>query len=151
MKIDGALAAVAAFHRQCGSPVADAPTPLEGDAEAARELAMTLGVLADQTMKSGLAGDMLLLRTGLALEELAEWLLAHADGDLPAAADAWADRAYVILGDAVAAGLPASSLFAAVHASNATKSPSPGGGGKAVKGPGYVPPEIAGALRPSAG
>ena len=151
MKIDDALAAVTAFHRQCGSPVADAPTLLDGDADAARELATTLAALAARTLKIGLSGDVLMLRTGLALEELSEWLFAHAEGDLPAAADAWADRAYVLLGDAVAAGLPASSLFEAVHTSNATKSPSPGASGKAVKGSGYVPPDIDGALRSSGG
>jgi hypothetical protein len=45
------------------------------------------------------------LRTCLLLEELAEWLSAHARRDLVATADAWADRTWVLFGDA--AGLPA--------------------------------------------
>lgn len=92
-------------------------------------------------------GDLLLLRLSLALEELAEWLMAHATGDLVGAADAWADRIYALLGDAVATGLPASQLFEAVHASNLSKSPPTTSGGKAVKGPDYVPPNIATVLR----
>ncbi len=53
------------------------------------------------------------------------------------AADAWADRAYVLFGDAVAAGLPAAELFAEVHRSNMTKEPDSAGTGKAVKRPAY--------------
>lgn len=147
MNLDDAIRSVKEFHRLVGAPVAERPTLLHGDPNAARELATTLAALATRTLEIGMSGDVLMLRTGLAIEELSEWLVAHADGDIPAAADAWADRAYVLLGDAVATGLPAGSLFAAVHASNATKSPAPSGDGKAVKGSGYVPPDIDGALR----
>ena len=83
----------------------------------------------------------------MAIEELAEWLLAHVNDDLIAAADAWADRAYVLLGDAVAAGLPAAELFAEVHASNMTKELVADGTGKARKGAAYRPPELAAILK----
>jgi predicted HAD superfamily Cof-like phosphohydrolase len=62
-----------------------------------------------------------------------------------AAADAWADRAYILFGDAVAVGLPAEKLFAEVHRSN-MKEPDSAGSGKAVKGANYEPPRIADAL-----
>ena len=83
----------------------------------------------------------------MAIEELVEWLLAHARGDLIAAADAWADRAYVLFGDAVAAGLPAAELFAEVHRSNMTKELVADGSGRARKGAAYRPPELAAILK----
>ena len=55
-------------------------------------IASTLAETADAAEN----GDVLLSRAAMALEELAEWVTAHARGDLVAAADAWADRAYVL-------------------------------------------------------
>lgn len=78
----------------------------------------------------------------MAMEELAEWLQAHVNGDVVGAADAWADRAYVLFGDVVAAGLPAAALFDEVHRSNMTKQPDPRRTGKAIKGLGYEPPDL---------
>ena len=91
--------------------------------------------------------ELLLSRTAMAIEELAEWLTAHSDGDLVAAADAWADRAYVLFGDAVATELPAEKLFAEVHRSNMSKEPDSAGSGKAIKGASYNPPRIADVLK----
>lgn len=148
MKIDDALAAVRDFHMGTGSPVADTPRLLSGDRHAAEALVGQLSML-----KSSIAtndGDVLMQRAAMAIEELAEWLLAHAKGDLVAAADAWADRAYVLLGDAVAAGLPAAALFAEVHRSNMTKDLVADGTGKATKGTNYRPPNLA-AILESAG
>ncbi len=113
MNISDAFAAVHDFHRGTGAPIAEQPRLLPGDRLAAETLAGQLS-----SLKSGIdtaGGGMLVQRAAMAIEELAEWLLAHANGDLVAAADAWADRAYVLLGDAVAAGLPAAELFAEVH------------------------------------
>ncbi|HQU43501.1 MAG TPA: hypothetical protein PK867_11865 [Pirellulales bacterium] len=87
----------------------------------------------------------MLLRTALALEELGEWLSAHHRGDLVAAADGWADRAYVLFGDAVTAGLPTSLIFDEVHRSNLSKEPH--ASGKPCKGSGYCPPDIRGVLQ----
>jgi predicted HAD superfamily Cof-like phosphohydrolase len=145
MKIDDAVAAVRDFHMGTGSPVAEQPRLLPGDQLVAKTLAGQLSSL--------LAGinaaddDVLLQRAAMAIEELAEWLEAHANGDLVAAADAWADRAYVLLGDAVAAGLPAADLFAEVHRSNMTKKPVADGTGKARKGHGYSPPNLVAILK----
>lgn len=135
------------FHTKMGAPTADAPTLLPCDREAAASLASRIQDLATQTMEASTNEDVLTRRAAMQLEELAEWLLAHADGNLVAAADAWADRAYVLFGDAVAAGLPAAALFAKVHRSNMTKEPDSANTGKAVKGASYEPPRVRRVLR----
>lgn len=53
------------------------------------------------------------------------------------------DLVYVTEGTAVALGLPYDEAFKAVHASNMTKSMSTDAGGKVMKGPGYVPVDMA--------
>jgi predicted HAD superfamily Cof-like phosphohydrolase len=144
MKIDDAVVAVRDFHMGTGAPVAEQPRLLPGDRLAAETLAGQLSAI-----KTGIAtadGDVLVQRAAMAIEELTEWLLAHVDGDLVAAADAWADRAYVLVGDAVAAGLPAAELFAEVHRSNMTKDLVANGTGKARKGTNYRPPNLAAIL-----
>ena len=113
MQVDDAVAAVRDFHLGTGAPIAERPRLLPGDRLAAETLAGQLSSLKSSINTAG--GGMLVQRAAMAIEELAEWLLAHANGDLVAAADAWADRAYVLFGDAVAAGLPAAELFAEVH------------------------------------
>jgi predicted HAD superfamily Cof-like phosphohydrolase len=148
MPVDDAVTAVKAFHDKIGALTSSAPRLLPGDADRARSFADRVSSLCFQAFGCGIMeGDVLLLRLSLALEELAEWLAAHAKGDLVGAADAWADRAYALFGDAVATGLPAGELFDAVHASNLSKSPPSVSGGKAVKGPGYRPPDVAAVLR----
>jgi len=80
----------------------------------------------------------------MAIEELGEWLSAHGTGDLAAAADALGDRLFILLGDAVATGLPLPEIFERVYDSNSTKLKGVTNGlGKAVKGPGYVAPDLA--------
>jgi predicted HAD superfamily Cof-like phosphohydrolase len=145
MRIDDAVVAVRDFHLGTGSPIADTPRQLPGDRHAAKTLAEQLS-----SLQSGITvadGDLLMQRAAMAIEELAEWLQAHTKGDLVAAADAWADRAYVLLGDAVATGLPAAELFAEVHASNMTKNLVADGTGKATKGANYRPPDLASILK----
>lgn len=135
------------FHTKIGAPVADAPTLLPSDSEAAASLAGRLQDLAAKTMAGSSDADVLSRRAVIQLEELAEWLTAHAERDLVAAADAWADRAYVLFGDAVATGLPTVGLFTEVHRSNMTKEPDSAITGKAVKGKAYQPPKIRRVLR----
>ncbi len=53
-----------------------------------------------------------------------------------------ADLRYVVEGTAVAFALPIDAAFAAVHASNMTKSFDLDKGGKVLKGPGYVAPDM---------
>lgn len=87
-------------------------------------------------------GDELLLRLCLALEEIAEWIEAHLRNDLVAAADAWGDRMYVLMGDAVSTGLPAQNVFDEVHRSNMSKRCKSTNRGKAVKGSSYHRPQL---------
>ncbi len=90
------------------------------------------------------AGKTTLCRAAMELEELAEWLLAHAQANLVGVADALGDRLYLLLGDAVATGLPLAELFSVVHESNMSKLGGVHTGlGKGVKGPGYARPRIA--------
>ena len=142
MEMQDALAMVRRFHCHIGASVADKPQLLPCHTIAARWLALQIEKLS-RTAADGAGDDVLLSRVALALEELAEWLQAHADRDLTAAADAWADRAYVLFGDAVATGLPIESLFAEVHRSNMTKQYGVRTGtGKAYRGPGYRAPDV---------
>jgi predicted HAD superfamily Cof-like phosphohydrolase len=143
MQIQDALEAIRRFHDKMGAPIGARPTLLPGDRAEAARLATAIAELAKLVREKGLPlADLLLLRAAMALEELAEWLDAHVREDLVAAADAWADRMYVLIGDAVVACLPASEIFAEVHHSNMTKEPDSAGRGKAVKGPGYQKPEL---------
>lgn len=111
-------------------------------------IAVRLQVFADETASTAAESrDVLLAHAAMVIEELTEWLTAHERSDLIAAADAWADRAYVLFGDAVATGLPAAKLFAEVHRSNMTKEPDSAGSGKAIKGASYAPPRITDVLK----
>lgn len=133
------LECVRDFHQHVGAPVSVVPRLLECENESASTLANQIRKLISNEVNA--SPDQLTLRTYLALEELAEWLEAHVAGDIIAAADAWADRAYVLFGDAVASGLPASQLFQEVHRSNMSKS-AVGQTGKGIKGKSYQPPNI---------
>ena len=140
MQVDDAIAAVRNFHTATDSPVTDKPCLLPGDQQAAERLAEQL--LAVKSTIDTTDGSVLLQRAAMAIEELAEWLRAHGGGDLVGAADAWADRAYVLFGDAVASGLPAGELFTEVHRSNMSKDLVADGTGKATKGANYQPPNL---------
>jgi len=139
--------AIMQFHNRMGLDVSNTPRLLPCNATNAKLFADRLLDMAREaaTTSQG-TDDLLLSRTALALEEMAEWLLAHAAGDLVAAADAWGDRCYVLLGDAVSAGLPTYGLLVAIHRSNMTKTADPAGG-KPTKGEDYVAPDIKGALQ----
>ena len=142
MNIDDAVDAVRTFHERISAPISQKPCLLPGDPRMAASIAEQLRKVSRSLTPAEIRGDVLASRAMMAIEELTEWLQAHVDDDLIAAADAWADRSYVLLGDAVAAGLPAAELFSEVHRSNMTKEPSPNESGKAVKGPSYLPPDL---------
>ena len=132
------------FHQRIKAPIAATPQTLKCDPASAlmfsgrlTELSKELAAAANGTE------DVLLCRAAMAIEELGEWLAANAKSDLPAAADALGDRLYVLLGDAVATGIPLSEVFEAVHESNSSKLPLVTTGlGKAFKGPDYVAPDL---------
>ena len=85
------------------------------------------------------------LRWHLFSEEVSELGEADADHDIVKMADAIADIVYVLVGTAVVHGIPFDAVFAEVHRSNMTKVNTPDEA-KLVKGPGYEPPDIAGAM-----
>ena len=141
--MDTALNKVREFHRQIGAAVEESPTLLACQAESASEIAAAIRNLLSNCRDRADDGSNLVSRLCLALEELAEWVEAHAAGDLVAAADAWGDRLYVLLGDAVAAGLPADAIFDEVHRSNISKAVSrPGSLGKGTKGSEFRKPRL---------
>jgi predicted HAD superfamily Cof-like phosphohydrolase len=139
-----AIQMVEQLHRHIGAPVADHPCLLPCHQSNASFLGAKLLELRWVATNFGsTTDDPLLLRLAMTLEELSEWLFAHARGDLVAVADAWADSLYVWLGHAVAEGLPAQELVAEIHASNMSKEAGQvSQPGKAVKGPGYRPPNL---------
>lgn len=121
---DSVALMVRKFHEAYGAPVAPAPRMIHPARQA--------------------------LRYELIREELGE--LGRA-ADIIAVADALADLAYVVYGAAIEYGIDLDRVIAAVHASNMTKLGPDGRpiyreDGKVLKGPGYVPPDIAGALAP---
>lgn len=141
--MDATLNEVRKFHRQIGAAVAESPTLLACQAESATEVAVAIRGLLTRCRDMAGGGSDLLSRLCLVLEELAEWIEAHAAGDLVAAADAWGDRLYVLLGDAVAAGLPANAIFEEVHRSNMTKTAAAAGNlGKGTKVASFSPPRL---------
>jgi predicted HAD superfamily Cof-like phosphohydrolase len=115
-----AIDRVREFHRHIGAPIASETQLLPGKPKAADFIGARIGQLG-RLARRGADNDPFLERLALALEELSEWAMAHAEQDLVAAADAWADRAYVLMGDAVSCGLPAQELFEEVHRSNMSK------------------------------
>lgn len=138
------------FHHQIKAPVsAGTPQLLSSDPARASIFSQRLADLSREMADAASNGkDQLLGRAAMAIEELGEWLEAHSKGDLVAAADALADRLYILLGDAVSTGLPLDLLFLEVHRSNLSKlSHVKTGHGKGAKGPSYVRPEITKVLR----
>ena len=149
MEFSNARYLVEQFHKRIGAPVADRPQLLAGNQSSASRLGTQVLNLAKLAARESEGqDDAVLNRAALALEEMSEWLQAHAEGNLTAVADAWADRLYVLLGDAVATGLPIEGLFEVTHQSNMSKAQNITTGlGKAVKLTGFERPQIEKALR----
>ncbi len=85
------------------------------------------------------------LRKQLLTDEVTELFTALDSGDPAAIVQELADVVYTAAGMAYTYNnLPLDAALAAVHAANMTK--QPGADGKAVKGPGFRPPDIAGAF-----
>jgi hypothetical protein len=135
-------------HERIKAPIAATPQTLNCDPASALAFSIRLTKLSkDLASASNGMHDVLLGRAALAVEELGEWLAAHANGDLIGAGDAIGDRFYVLLGDAVASGLPLAEILSEIHRSNMTKFAGVTTGvGRGVKGPAYNPPDIAGVL-----
>jgi RimJ/RimL family protein N-acetyltransferase/NTP pyrophosphatase (non-canonical NTP hydrolase) len=86
------------------------------------------------------------VRRAFLAEEYQEYESAEDAGDRVEIADALADIVYVVYGTALSYEIDLNAVLAEVHASNMTKDAPLEPGGKAVKGPGYRPPDIAGIL-----
>ncbi len=70
---------------------------------------------------SMLTDDLFDFRYRFLQEEITEWSKAQMNGDLPEAADALVDLAYVLHGTALMMGLPWSHLWRTVHEKNMQK------------------------------
>ncbi|WP_417735656.1 hypothetical protein [Rosistilla oblonga] len=133
---------VTAFHRKIGETISESPNLLQHDAALDGHLAQTLRRVIESFNRPSNPKTALTRRALMEVEELAEWIEAHIADDVVAAADAWADRVTVLLGDAVATGMPAQPLLDEVHRSNMTKVAANERTGKGVKRDGYQPPDI---------
>lgn len=140
---------VADFHRKIGETVPQSPKLLDHNADLDRDLARSLRQTLDSFNRHGNLKTQLTRRALMAVEELAEWIEAHDEDDLTAAADAWADRMTVLLGDAVATGMPAEPLLDEVHRSNMTKVAVNAKTGKGTKSESYQAPDIQQILKDS--
>ena len=91
--------------------------------------------------------QILLLRSRLLQEEVAEFTGEASNRNLEGMVDALCDILYVTYGAAVCLGVDLEPIFAEIQRSNMTKD---GGGhdagGKVVKGPQFSPPDIKGKL-----
>ena len=136
------LQLVREFHQRIGETVTESPTLLQHDAECDAELARSLRQIVDSFNRADSLTTQLSRRALMAVEELAEWIEAHVAGDIVEAADAISDRLYVLLGDAVATGLPLERIFDEVHRSNLTKASRAPTTGKGIKGDDFLSPEL---------
>ncbi|MBN2448592.1 MAG: nucleoside triphosphate pyrophosphohydrolase family protein [Phycisphaerae bacterium] len=109
------------FHEKYGAPVGDKPAQI--------------GV-KDR-----------LRRARLIVSEAAEFLDAADTGDFVEMVDALADILVVTYGAAVEMGVDLEPVFAEVQRSNMSKNGGKDAGGKILKGPGFLPPDIPGELR----
>ena len=139
---------VTEFHRSIGEKVAESPELLELNHEADQRLAGSLRGLIATATSDDQSLSHLNRRALMAIEELAEWIEAHLEGDRVAVADAIGDRLYVLLGDAVATGLPVLEIFDEVHQSNMTKRRQEQSTGKGLKGKGFQSPNLQSQLEP---
>ena len=136
------LMRVREFHSHIGESVSNVPRLLDHEPESDHELAQMLRQIVQSFNGRQEKPSQLIRRSLMAIEELAEWIEAHSEADLVSAADAWGDRVYVLLGDAVAAGLPADAIFDEVHRSNMTKFGTNANSGKGIKSDGFHRPDL---------
>lgn len=133
---------VAQFHQLIGAFASSEPRLLPCDRGTAALFAERLRGLCQDIATLVSTEDCLAQRVLMSLEETSEWLEAHAANDLQAAQDAWGDRCYLLLGDAVSGGLAVDSIFQAIHVSNMTKRGVDPATGKAIKSQDYQKPQL---------
>ena len=146
--MDHLIESVSLFHSQIGAPVRQQPSLLPCCPDQAAQISRELYEMIQRYEQFKPGKSEFLLRLLMAVEELAEWAEAHATQDLVAAADAWGDRMYLLIGDAVSCGLPAGYVFEEVHRSNMTKTAGgTSGNGKGIKAEDFEDPRLGELLR----
>ena len=149
MDFQDAIEKVREYHRQYGLPVPDAPQLLPTDGVKATQLSVGLVTLwteirnlpsIQKALLPPTAKEDLLVRLALReLELLGQWLKAHVQGDLQGAGFAWGDRLYLLLREAVAAGLPVEQLFSLTHEVTSSEPPGEGEDGPGQRTSGERP------------
>ncbi|MET0863772.1 MAG: nucleotide pyrophosphohydrolase [Nakamurella sp.] len=115
------------------------------------EFHLAYGLPVRQVPTAAVGADQVELRLALIEEEVGELAAAARADDLVGVADALADIIYVAYGTAHVYGIDLDAVLDEVHASNMTKLGADGrpirrADGKVLKGPSYVPPDIAAVL-----
>lgn len=137
---------VTAFHRGIKAPVGD---PAAIDCKVDLELRVKLIAEEFDELLSALCPKF--GESQFVTEAVESWLNEQralgGEPDPVEAADALADMCVVTIGSAVAWGIPLSEVWDAVHSSNMAKIGGPiRADGKALKPPGWRPPDIADVL-----
>ena len=141
--MDHLVNCVSQFHHHIGGTVRHKPLLLPGCPDEARQISKELYDMIQRYEQSHSDKPEFLRRFLMVVEELAEWTEAHAEQDLVAAADAWGDRLYLLIGDAVSCGLPVNDIFAEVHSSNMTKAVgAKSDSGKGIKSKHFRDPKL---------
>lgn len=140
--MDRQINQVTEFHQRIGESVSKHPCLLQNNSPADIVISERLRAIVHLFVEGQEPPSQLARRALMAVEELAEWIEAHASGDLVAAADALGDRLYVLMGDAVATGMPAEDIFDEVHRSNLTKATANRATGKGIKGDDFKSPNL---------
>lgn len=143
---DDPEALVRRFHRLYGLPVHTDGPGLERES-----LHMRMSLIAEEFAE--LVGAVYGRAARARVEAAYARAVADDDGerDTVAAADALADLVYVVYGMALETGIDLAAVLAEVQRSNMSKLGADGRpvyreDGKVLKGPGYFPPDVAGAL-----
>jgi len=140
MNFEKHLTNARSYHALIGELIAAQPSLLPGNREEAAQMAIELRKISSNF--SCVAENKLVARAAMVVEELAEWIEAHIQEDLIEATDALADRLFLLMGDAVASGLPIEPAYEFVSQSNQTKLANKlSDSGKGVKGYEYECPK----------
>jgi predicted HAD superfamily Cof-like phosphohydrolase len=145
---------VAAFNRMVGAPQGDVRKP-----DATVDMELRLRLIAEEFDELMAALSPAAKPQVTAMDAVNAFMLARAvspqpkEPDLVEVADALADLEYVTIGSAVTWGIPGHAVWEEVHASNLRKAGGPRHPvtGKALKPPGWTPPDIEGVLKREAG
>jgi predicted HAD superfamily Cof-like phosphohydrolase len=130
---------VADFHRKFGVPVETVPKVPELERLELRERLIT-EEYAELMQAMGYAEHFSDMGAG--------WVrYSESKTSLPDVADAIADLIYVLIGTAHECGIPLQAVWDRVQAANMAKCPPEVPGAKIAKPPGWVAPDVEGALR----